>query len=315
MFLKLKRKKATTLVEVIISLAITAILIIPAMNMITGSTRNIQKTKEKERAEFIAKEIVEEIKAIEDWSALVTPNPTDLTIKPSRKLSNTTTKLENKNYPSDNDLISGEDIIDDKYKVNVKLVKRDDINYVTTELDVDAELDIYFDNFGALKIKKTGEPLSAGIIINTISETNKETETILIENKTNDITINSSNINSSNIGYINKKKISDSTNASSPKTGFLRINLLDSTSDFKINLEVKNEMPQDFNLYISKRKNSKFDSDVEFGRGSNGAVIITKDEFTLESIGDIYDLTVTVTKKGETQPLVTLNGYKNINFE
>ena len=60
-----KKKKASTLLEVIISLALVALLVGPAMNMIVASVKNIQKTKVKEKAELIGKQIVEEIKALD----------------------------------------------------------------------------------------------------------------------------------------------------------------------------------------------------------------------------------------------------------
>ena len=44
-----KKKKASTLLEVIISLALVALLVGPAMNMIVASVKNIQKTKVKEK--------------------------------------------------------------------------------------------------------------------------------------------------------------------------------------------------------------------------------------------------------------------------
>ena len=97
------------------------------------------------------------------------------------------------------------------------------------------------------------------------------------------------------------------------KPGNIRFNLLNQDTPVNINFIIQNNIDSEFNLCISRSKGTKFTSDEKITKESKGSVIITKQEFTPDEMGDIYDLNVTVKRDGEV--LFEGNGYKNINFK
>lgn len=59
---KLKSKKGMTLIEVIISVALLSILIIPISNLVLGSFKNSKTSEDKQNATYIGQKILEEMK-------------------------------------------------------------------------------------------------------------------------------------------------------------------------------------------------------------------------------------------------------------
>lgn len=300
MFFNRKKRKASTLLEVIISLAITALLIVPAMNMILTSVKNVQKTKEKEKAEFIGKQIAEELKAI------------DLSLMGSEE--NLTSGINLYKDVNGNISTNGNQLIDNKYEVKVDLNKSSDIDYVNASSDLDGEFDIYLEA-DKLVIKDIKTLITKQIKIKTDNINNEEkiSEKILIVNNhlTNDIKIKTESGEEITINKTKETEINDNV---TEKTGYLKINLLENNdTDITIKFDVKNLMDKDFNIYISTREGSKFKSDVNIEKASIGSILITKDNFTPKPIGSMYDFKVEVRKK-DGEILFTLNGYKNINL-
>lgn len=291
------KKNAFTLVEVVVSLAIISLLIIPSMNMIVQSTKSIQKSKEREQAELLGKEVIEEIKAI-DLSSIAAPSNggTPLTKTLTSGLTLNNIRDDAGNY---NNKIVGEELIDGKYEVKVNLKKRSEISFERESEKYDSELEIYFEGT-ELKIL---EPISGQIVTLSINA-DKTVDPIIITNTASKIRIN-----------IFTNEITKTVNiptGSAFTPGSLRVNLQEATQDVEIKFEVKNENTDEFNLFLSRRKGTGLKTSEKLNDDSIGAVVIGKEEFTEDNIGDLFDITVTVNKKGETNTLFTGNAYKNI---
>ena len=291
MISRYKKKRGFTLVEVIISLAIISIMIIPAMNMIVNSTRNIQKAKQREQAELIGKEVIEEIKAI-NLSGLTAPSST-------KTLSNGVT------LKKETDSITGSETIEDKYKVEVTLVKRADITYAQEVRNYDDELDVSIDENNLIIKSINGKKILKQNITGKLS--------IVVTNENDVIKIGLKQTEDESevpISFYNEVK---SIIVDGKKPGNIRFNLLNQDTPVNINFIIQNNIDSEFNLCISRSKGTKFTSDEKITKESKGSVIITKQEFTPDEMGDIYDLNVTVKRDGEV--LFEGNGYKNINFK
>lgn len=295
-----KKKKAVTLIEVVISLSITAILIVPVMNMIVGATKNIQSTKNKEKAELIGKQVVEELKSI-DLS-----NENEKTLTSGIKLTKDVVKEAGK----DISVFEGEATLDNKFKVDVKLKEVVKVDYSDASSKIDGEIDIYLDKDNKVKMKKK-DSISIEQELEFDGFDNNKLKDIKIVNEKDYIKIIDSLNREISILKTNSNNISDPI---LEKTGYIKINLLNCDSIIDIPFKVDNQMTKDFNFLICTVNESEFKSNVSIDNNSKGPVIITENRLALEEIGDVYNLTVTIKKNGDSKPLVILDGYKNIYF-
>lgn len=262
MISRYKKKRGFTLVEVIISLAIISIMIIPAMNMIVNSTRNIQKAKQREQAELIGKEVIEEIKAI-NLSGLTAPSST-------KTLSSGVT------LKKETDSITGSETIEDKYKVEVTLVKRADITYAQEVRNYDDELDVSIDENNLIIKSINGKKILKQNITGKLS--------IVVTNENDVIKIGLKQTEDESevpISFYNEVK---SIIVDGKKPGNIRFNLLNQDTPVNINFIIQNNIDSEFNLCISRSKGTKFTSDEKITKESKGSVIITKQEFTPDGI-------------------------------
>lgn len=291
MISRYKKKRGFTLVEVIISLAIISIMIIPAMNMIVNSTRNIQKAKQREQAELIGKEVIEEIKAI-NLSGLAAPSSTKV-------LSSGIT------LNKETDSIKGNGTIKDKYKVEVTLVKKSDITYAEEIHNYDDELDVSINSNNLIIENSNGREILKENITGRL--------TIVVTNENDVIKMGLKKTEDESevpISFYNEVK---SIVVDGKKPGNIRFNLLDQETAVNINFIIQNNIDSEFNLCISRSKGTGLSSEEKIDELSKGSVIITKQEFTPDEMGDIYDLNVKVTREEEV--LFEGKGYKNINFK
>ena len=63
---KLKAKKGMTLIEVIISVALLSILIVPLSGLVISSLRNNKNSEYKQRASYVGQKVLEELKAYDE---------------------------------------------------------------------------------------------------------------------------------------------------------------------------------------------------------------------------------------------------------
>lgn len=304
MVIKRRRKKAATLVEVIISIAIFSLLVLPTMSLILTSIKNVKKTNENEKAEIIGKQVIEEIKSM-DLSRL----------ENSIELGNgiVLNKNEDGTITTRNDGEKGFQTIDDNYQVEVTLTKNSNLEYSSISDNMDGEFNIYHKD-GKLFIQDVKAKDDEGI--KEIRLKRNQDEKITITNKYNldeELNLIEIKLSSGEVINIKKRNKNDEFNK---ETGYIKFNLLESEEDtldkIKINIDVKNLMSQDFNIYISKRENSNFETEVNIDKDSIGGMLITDDIFTPNKIGDMYNLSVVVKK--DSKILFNAEGYKNIDM-
>lgn len=304
MVIKRRRKKAATLVEVIISIAIFSLLVLPTMSLILTSIKNVKKTNENEKAEIIGKQVIEEIKSM-DLSRL----------ENSIELGNgiVLNKNEDGTITTRNNGEKGFQTIDDNYQVEVTLTKNSNLEYSSISDNMDGEFNIYHKD-GKLFIQDVKAKDDEGI--KEIRLKRNQYEKITITNKYNldeELNLIEIKLSSGEVINIKKRNKNDEFNK---ETGYIKFNLLGSEEDtldkIKINIDVKNLMSQDFNIYISKRENSNFETEVNIDKDSIGGMLITDDIFTPNKIGDMYNLSVVVKK--DSKILFNAEGYKNIDM-
>ena len=68
---KLRSKKGMTLIEIIISVALLSILIVPLSTMVTSSLKNKEQAADKQKATYIGQKILEELKSYDDITVTV----------------------------------------------------------------------------------------------------------------------------------------------------------------------------------------------------------------------------------------------------
>ena len=297
-----KKKKASTLLEVTISLALVALLVGPAMNMIVASVKNIQKTKVKEKAELIGKQIVEEIKAL-DLENLSIGNIT---------LSNNV--VLTKDITSENEeIIRGSnyniETNNNEYDIDIIMKKNTNVKYDNINESMDAEFNVYIDSYNNVEFLFFENVRDSSNLIKIPILNNYDFKVI---NTSTEIQIQSAEGDSLNPSIV--KTVLDGA----VKPGFLKINFLETNEKItdeekkQIKIEVDNKMGEDFNIFISKRVSSLFKEEIKIDKTSIRSILVTTDEFDPKPIGDMYDFTVRVNKDGKE--LFKLNGYKNINL-
>ena len=212
------------------------------------------------------------------------------------------TNIDALRYYSRNDGANGRV---NKYKVEVTLVKRADITYAQEVRNYDDELDVSIDENNLIIKSINGKKILKQNITGKLS--------IVVTNENDVIKIGLKQTEDESevpISFYNEVK---SIIVDGKKPGNIRFNLLNQDTPVNINFIIQNNIDSEFNLCISRSKGTKFTSDEKITKESKGSVIITKQEFTPDEMGDIYDLNVTVKRDGEV--LFEGNGYKNINFK
>lgn len=234
-----KKKKASTLLEVTISLALVALLVGPAMNMIVASVKNIQKTKVKEKAELIGKQIVEEIKAL-DLENLSIGNIT---------LSNNV--VLTKDITSENEeIIRGSnyniETNNNEYDIDIIMKKNTNVKYDNINESMDAEFNVYIDSYNNVEFLFFENVRDSSNLIKIPILNNYDFKVI---NTSTEIQIQSAEGDSLNPSIV--KTVLDEA----VKPGFLKINFLETNEKItdeekkQIKIEVDNKMGEDFNIF------------------------------------------------------------------
>lgn len=235
-----KKKKASTLLEVTISLALVALLVGPAMNMIVASVKNIQKTKVKEKAELIGKQIVEEIKAL-DLENLSIGNIT---------LSNNV--VLTKDITSENEeIIRGSnyniETNNNEYDIDIIMKKNTNVKYDNINESMDAEFNVYIDSYNNVEFLFFENVRDSSNLIKIPILNNYDFKVI---NTSTEIQIQSAEGDSLNPSIV--KTVLDEA----VKPGFLKINFLETNEKItdeekkQIKIEVDNKMGEDFNIWL-----------------------------------------------------------------
>lgn len=306
MRLKNEKKAGFTLAEVLISITIFSLMIIPAMNLITTSLKNMRNTSENEKAEILGKQIMEEIKAI-NLESLKESKVLTSGIVLYKNLDGSISTIKNDEGNIDFQTINN------GYSAKVIIEKNKNVSYQNISENMDAEFNIYSKNKDIF-IQDIND--INGENIRKLNMTNYNSDKIIITNEYNlssDFNFISIKLNSMDVIKIKKTKKSNEYNK---ETGYIKFNLLDNEENIDIeryiNIDVKNLMKEDFNIYISKDENSFLKTNIDLDNNTVGSMLITEDSFTQNKVGNLCKISVVVQK--DNKELFNISGYKNMNL-
>lgn len=271
---KIKNQNGLTLLEVIISLAIVSIMVVPVGNMLRMSISTNKKNDVKQHATLLGQEIIEEIDVLNNMD------------KNRLKFSNI--ELKAKDFNSNSNL---EYYINDygKSKLNIEISAKlnADLNYDYNYIDTEKNLDGNFNletNSQNVQIKDAVNDKFIASFNNTSSEPVKfeiikeesKVKLIINEDRNNIVILsNDVNINSLKIMmYLTNKYV---------------------TND-DLNIDIYNNSGIDLELLVKKSYDSKGDVLIEnkFGKLTIYNNIRDKEEIEENKIKDLYNINIKI---------------------
>ena len=265
---KLKSKKGMTLIEVIISVALLAILIIPLSGLVMSSLKNNIDSEDMQKASYIGQKVLEELKAYDEIT--LQDNSTEKYFelldgdKIVQKDKEFLGSFDRNVYGSPS---NGKD--KDIYRVEVKVEK--DVNFQYENID---NLDKYND---------------VGFRLNFTS------------NKINDANITANKL-IMELDQNLKKLVVSNENEATPiltieKTDINKNIILDIRNDFykDVNIEFINKSEEFVEIYMIKDGNNP--SKMKLYSSSGNVILYEENKEEENKIGDMYNYTVTVKDK------------------
>lgn len=278
---KLKAKKGMTLIELIISVALLSILIVPLSGLVISSLSNNKRSEYKQRASYVGQKVLEELKAYDEIllkeegeSEYFQLLDGDKIVKSSEG-SSFSGNFNRTIYGSPSDPLSdGEEL----YEVSVTLTRNDKFNYGDNDnlidyRDVDFRLD--FLREGKDKVILDSDP------INKNMELNNNEEIILELSDNINLKLYKKNDKDSKIEVSKLREINNKL-----------LLYLDESYVNKNNIEIKNNTSNFIEVYLIKNDASSGKLNVF----SNSGNIIIYEVYKIErnKIGDLYNYTVVV---------------------
>lgn len=274
---KFKSKKGMTLIEVIISVTLLSILIVPLSSIVISSVKNSKDGEYRQKASYIGQKVIEELKS---YDYLKLDSEGSFKLLDGDKITKNT--LENNFKGTFERTIFG--AVDEenrpgetKFNVEVTMKKSEDFN---------------FDNINKIdeskvKYKVTFEKDASGY---SVYISNKVSEKLIV---TEDLVIN---INENNLEIYNKSndKIKISAIASEGKDNSLLIDVKN-TYDKSTNIILSNNVNNLLEIYLLK------DSDLNNIKINSykGNVILSELNNDLNNIANMYTYEVVVKDKNE----------------
>lgn len=305
------KKKGVTLLEILISIAILAIVSIPVAGMLTTAVRTNKNGEDKQKATLMGQQILEEIRVTDDFSRAVTLSGF-LTINLSPGTPSTVCTGTN-----------------DGFLVSVNLKKDNSIQFTedTEEKKMDGNLYIkYEDLSGNINVSNNEGFLSSGNTGDTINDSFQASvdNKIIIENRNDKIIVSlkASNVISEKLSFLKKDE--------ADKSGNIKINLMDYECYNKLKVEVINNVTDNVaspvSLYLDKTNSKayvdppgtepkKTDTRVVSIENSVGTLkrynnVISEDESNDKKMGSVYNVEVKVSK--DSKDLFIGEAIKNI---
>lgn len=282
---KLKAKKGMTLIEVIISVTLLSILIVPLSGLVMSSLKNNKDSEYRQKASYVGQKVLEELKA---YDKITLKN--DAGKKYFELLDGDEIKKDLLGDPSGNTFIgsfdrsiygkprgtlrAGEEI----YKVKVTIKKDENFQYSdNNNLNEysDADFRLNFLKDGNDKINLDSDPTNKKIEINNNEEIIIELSESLNLNlyKKND---KNSKIEDTKSGLINNKLLL----------------YLDKTYSNINNIEIKNNTSNAMEVHLIKNTDSSAKLSVISGGGN--VILYEENEVEKSQIADMYNYTVIV---------------------
>lgn len=278
---KSKAKRGMTLIEVIISVALLSILLIPISGLVMSSFKNNKKSEYKQKASYIGQNVLEELKAYDEIILKKEENGKEyfqlLDEDKIYKDSNENSfigKFKRTIYGIASETKSSNEEV---YNVEINMIqdlnfKYSDMNNLNKNDNADLKLD--FTNDGVNKIKK-----------NSTESTKIDGDLVIeLEKNLNELILKILKKNSSNLIMEELK-----TNYNSGSI----ILYIEKTYSNNTNIEIKNNTGDHIDIYLIKQNNGIGKLNLI---SSNGNVILyEEDEIETNPVGDMYNYTVTVT--------------------
>ena len=292
-----KIKKGMTLIEVIISVTLLSILIVPISGFILSSLKNNTTSQKKQEASYIGQKILEELKAYEYISLETNENREYFELLDGDKIyKDSNSNSFNGNFKRNiyGKVLENDDRNLREYNVELSMVedsnfKFNDINNL--DMNSDADFKINFINKDNL------------ILINSEPEeekTSSESIVIKIEKEDNEFKLSIYDKNNTEIGSAKKENKNNKI-------------LLYISSGYNINtnIEIENYTGEWIYVYLIKQKNNP--SDINIISTEGRVVLSEEEEISLNEIGTMYQYTIEV-KDSKDNILFQGQSSNNINI-
>jgi len=278
---KLKARKGMTLIELIISVALLSILIVPLSGLVISSLRNNKNSEYKQRASYVGQKVLEELKAYDEILLNIDGGTEyfelldgDRIIKAS--VGNSFSgNFSRTIYGSISEPLStGEEI----YQVSVTMERNDKFQYSDKDnlneySNADFRLNFLkdFNN----KVNLASDPINKSLSISNNDE-------IIVE--LND-----------NLNLKIYKKNNEASSIDETKSAEINNKLLlyvDETYSNSNNIEIKNNTSNIIYVYLIK--NAASSGKLNIIPNSGNVILYEEDEIEKNQIGDLYNYTVIV---------------------
>ena len=272
--------KGITLIEVIISVALLSILIIPVSTMVMASLQINKKAEYKQKSAYIGQQILEELKVY-----------SDIKLKDNSNFQLLDGNLINKYIEADNKYDFIGEFTRDDYKVNVTLKKNSKFKYEDSNnnkiniTDSDFDFRINFLNDQVQLVKD-----------NSFTSQNISNQLVLkVDDRVDDISY-------IGISLLDKGKIILSDSKSNDIKGKILLHLESSFKNqtiIEIEIEVENERNDERNdeieIYVQRNEDSTGKFNI---KSTKGKVKIYDNILKIknENTGDLYNIEVSVSR-------------------
>lgn len=296
---KLKAKKGMTLIEVIISVTLLSILIVPLSGLVMSSLKNNKDSEYRQKASYVGQKVLEELKAYDEIK-LSTSSPKYFELLDGDRITQNSAgkflgSFDRTIYGGTSESAGKNE---DSYRVDVELEKDISFQYSNTN-----NLDQNSDGDFSLKF------LKAGTIDSILLAPNLNGVAV-----TGDLTIelkkNSSNLELSVFNKGDKTPIISATKLAPVKNKIV-LNL-NSNYEKTTNIEVKNNLNESVEIRLIKGKNSIGKLKLLSSKGD--VILYEEDEVQENPIADMYNYKVTV-KDSKNNVLFQGSSSKNVNIK
>lgn len=286
---KVKAKKGMTLIEVIISVALLAILIIPISGLVMSSLKNNIKSEDMQKASYIGQKVLEELKSYDEINLKGETEKYFELLDGDKIVKRDKEFLEIFDRNIYGNPSNGKD--KDIYRVDVKVEKDANFQYENInnrDKNNSASFKLNFTNDNNIK-----DPLGFSYSISNklIMEIEKDSKILTLYNEsnpTNKLTISKANTNNNIIFYIEDKFSKD------------------------VNIEFKNKTEETIEIHMIK-ENSNF-LGMKIYSSSGNTILYEENAEEENKIGDMYNYTVTVMDK-KNNILFQGMSNNNVNIE
>lgn len=302
---KLKAKKGMTLIEVIISVALLSILIVPLSGLVMSSLKNNISSEYRQKASYIGQKVLEELKAYDEIILKEDTGSKYFELLDGDKI------IQNLNEDSTGNTFKGNfertiyggssDSLgknEDIYKMEVELEKDknfqyDNVNNLDKNNNADFILNFLRDSSNNNVIKIKDKPNESYTISNElIMELDKNSSNLIIYKKNEStplVTINKTNIDNNNIVLYVKEGFSQN-----------------------VNIEFKNNTEETVEIHMIKGVNNS--SKFKIYSSVGDVILYEENEIEKNPIADMYNYTVIV-RDSENNILFEGSSSKNVNIK